>query len=71
MAISEEGHVPQPEEKKRKLPIWALILVIALVLLLVVVCCLVILVVLFSALAPASPDWFPSFLFILGAGTIA
>ena len=42
MSISPEGHVPQPEKKKNKIPVWLIIVIIAVVVLLILSCCVLI-----------------------------
>ena len=64
MSISPEDHVPEPEDKKNKMPTWALILIIAAVVLFVIVCCLVIVLIFVPIIFSSSQDWMPSFLII-------
>lgn len=67
MSISPEGHVPEPEEKKNKMPTWAIVLIIAAIVLLVIVCCVVVVLILVPIIFSPSQDWMPTFSYILGA----
>ena len=66
MSISPEGHVPEPEEKKNKMPTWAIILIIAAIVLLVILCCLVVVLILVPIIFSSSQDWMQTFSHILG-----
>lgn len=41
MSLSPEGHVPEPEKKGKKMPVWVIVVIILAVILLVLVCCLI------------------------------
>jgi hypothetical protein len=56
MSLSQEGQVLQPDVKKKKMPTWLTVVIIAFVALFVVVCCVILFVAMITSILYLIPE---------------